>query len=386
MIVPNDIIIQASKNGKWIIYNVFSRNTIAVKTETLEIISLIDLGTKISDIISENESKEFKVWNIERFSNFDGLLADPSRIIRDSEKWPESMDLGISQLIDILKQKNIIIEDYDKYLDMFESKRSLLDNEHFGNFHQQLGQKMLIEKKINPDDWWISQKFERDISSIKNNLYKSIQESFLEEFFEKKLSANDTILDLGCGVGYYSKLMAKTKSKVIGVDPNKQFIDIARKKSEEVEFQVSEIGNADSLDWLEENSVDFVFMSDALLFYFVPPNPKQKFEIQNLLTSIKRVLKKNGRLFSLEPHGIFFLKPWLGEIDNPFTIITEYNRKKFDITPNLNQVIKSFLKGGFILRDFKELYGKEGIIEDRRAESFAKEFPLWWFFELEPEK
>ena len=68
-------------------------------------------------------------------------------------------------------------------------------------------------------------------------------------------------------------------------------------------------------------------MSDALLFYFVPPNPKQKYEIQNLLTSIKRVLKKNGRLFSLEPHGIFFLKSWLGEINNPFTIITEYNKK-----------------------------------------------------------
>ena len=386
MIVPNDVIIQASKNGKWIIYNVFSRNTIAVETETLEIISLIDLDTKISDIISENELKKFKVWDIERFSNFDGLLADPTRIIRDGKKWPESMFLEISQLIDILKQKNIIVENYDKYLNMFESKKSLLDNEHFGNFHQQLGQKMLIEKKINPDDWWISQKFEHDISSIKNNLYKSIQESFLEEFFEKKLSANDTILDLGCGVGYYSKLMSKTKSKVIGVDPNKQFIDIAKKNYKEIEFHVSEIGNVDSLNWLEEDSVDFVFMSDALLFYFVPPNPKQKYEIQNLFRSIKRVLKKNGRLFSLEPHGIFFLKPWLGEIDNPFTIITEYNKKKFDITPNLNQVIESFLKGGFILRDFKELYSKQGIIEDKRAELFAKEFPLWWFFELEPEK
>ncbi|MHA7733147.1 class I SAM-dependent methyltransferase [Nitrosopumilus sp. S6] len=386
MIVPHDIIIQTSKNGKWVIYNVFTKNAIGVKTDTLEIISLIDLGTKISKISSDSESKEFEVWDIERFSNFDGLLADPTRIIRDNEKWPESTNMEILQLIDILKQKNIIIEDYDKYLNRFESKRTLLDGEHFGNFHQQLGQKMLIERKINPDDWWISQKFEQDFSGIKNNLYKSIQENFLEEFFKKKFSEKDTILDLGCGIGYYSKLMAKTKAKIIGVDPNKQFIDIAKNNPKEVEFHVSEIGNVDSLDWLEKDSIDFVFMSDALLFYFVPPNPKQKYEIENLLTSIKRVLKANGRLFSLEPHGVFFLKPWLGELENPFTIITEYNKKKFDITPNLSHMIKSFLEGGFTLRDFKELYSKENIIDDKRAELFAKKFPLWWFFELKPEK
>ena len=127
-------------------------------------------------------------------------------------------------------------------------------------------------------------------------------------------------------------------------------------------------------------------MSDALLFYFISPDPKKKYEIQNLLASIRRVLKKNGKFFSLEPHGVFFLKPWLGEKENPFTIITEYNKKNYDITPNLSQLINSFIRGGFILRDFKELYTDEGKIEDKVAEFFAKEFPLWWFFELEVEK
>ncbi len=289
-------------------------------------------------------------------------------------------------MLKVLKQKNIIIEDYKKYLEIFQSKKTLLDNDHLGNFHQQLGQKMLIERKINPDDWWISQKFEKNITSIRDNLYKSIQENFLKEFFKNKFSEKNTILDLGCGVGYYSKLIAETKAKVIGVDPNKQFIEIAKQNSEDVEYHVAEIGNSDSLDWIGENSIDFVFMSDALLFYFVPPNPKQKYEIQNLLKSIKRVLKRNGRLFSLEPHGIFFLRPWLGELENPFTIITEYNTKKFNITPDLTQIVKSFLEGGFDIKDLKELYSEEGIIEDKRAEKFAQEFPLWWFFELQPEK
>ncbi len=334
-----------------------------------------------------NENKKFKVWNIERFSNFDGLLADPTRMVRDISKWPDPNIHGIVELLEICKQKYIIVENYQKYLEIFQSKRTLLDNDHVGNFHQQLGQKMLIEKKINPDDWWISQKFNEDVSGVKNNLYKSIQENFLKEFFQSRFSEKNTVLDLGCGVGYYSKLMAKTKAKVLGIDPNEQFIEIANKNNFDVEFKVSEIGNVNSLDWIEKESIDFVFMSDALLFYFVPPNPKQKYEIQNLLSSIKRILKKNGRLFSLEPHGLFFLRPWLGEVENPFTIITEYNTKRFNITPNLSQMIKSFLDGGFIIRDFKELYGNKEInIGDKRAELFTNEFPLWWFYELEPEK
>lgn len=386
MIVPHDIILQNWKNGKWVIYNVFSKNSIGVKTDSLEIISAINNGTKISKILKYYKSKKFEVWNTERFSNFDGLLADPTRIIKEYEKWPEVENLGILEFISILKKKNIIIDNYKKYLEKFGTKKSLLDYEHFGNFHQQLGQKILIEKKNNPDDWWISQKFENNIINIKNNLYKSIQESFLEKFFKATLSKNKTILDLGCGVGYYSKLMSKTKCKVIGVDPNKKFINIAKKNSKNIEFHISEIGNTNSLDWLEENSFDFVFMSDALLFYFISPDPKKKYEIQNLLASIRRVLKKNGKFFSLEPHGVFFLKPWLGEKENPFTIITEYNKKNYDITPNLSQLINSFIRGGFILRDFKELYTDEGKIEDKVAEFFAKEFPLWWFFELEVEK
>jgi len=387
MIIPKDIIIQSSKDGRWIFYNVFTRNSIVTKTNVLKIISDIESGIKIEEILNTNQGGKFEIWDIERFSNFDGLLADPTRMKRNILEWPEPEICEISKVLEIFKKKYIIVDNYERYLEIFQSKISLLDNEHIGNFHQQLGQKMLLERKINPDEWWISQKFNEDISGIKNNLYKSVQENFLKEFFESRFSKNNTILDLGCGVGYYSKLMAKSEAKVIGIDPNQQFIEIAKKNSNGVEFKVSEIGNHDSLNWIEENSIDYVFMSDALLFYFVPPNPKQKYEIHNLLSSIKRILKKNGRLFSLEPHGLFFLRPWFGEIENPFTIITEYNKKKFDITPNLSKIIKSFLDAGYLIRDLKELYGNNEIkIEDKRAESFTKEFPLWWFFELEPEK
>ena len=128
-------------------------------------------------------------------------------------------------------------------------------------------------------------------------------------------------------------------------------------------------------------------MSDALLFYFVPPDPKQKPFLDALFSGIKKILKPGGRFFSMEPHGVFWLRPWLGEEKRPFTVLTEYRNKRFNVTPNYNELINAYLKGGFKLIDFKELYANPGFAKtDSRAACFANEFPLWWFFELEPDK
>ena len=388
MYIPSDLIIQLNNNGKWIIYNVFTRNTVAVTDETLKLLKNINEKKTENEIIRDNINTKFLVWDIEIFSNYDGLFADPTRIIRDNNEWPESKSLEIKKIIKFLIKKNIIIEDKKKYYEIFNLKISLLDNQHQGNFHQQSGRHLLIEKRVDPAEWWVNQKFTKDFKHIKENPYKYIQENFLKSFFKKKFNEKHKIIDIGCGVGLYTKMMGQNGAQVLGIDPNKKYIEFAKKNKENnIDFKISEIGKNGDLDWIDSNSVDFMFMSDALLFYFVSPNPKQKYEIHNLLSSIKRILKKNGRLFSLEPHGLFFLRPWFGEIENPFTIITEYNKKKFDITPNLSKIIKSFLDGGYLIRDLKELYGNKEIkIEDKRAESFTKEFPIWWFFELEPEK
>ena len=388
MIVPQDVIIQSSGNGRWILYNVFTQNTLAVSSDSLAILEKIDADIKTDEITDKNKDKTFFVWQIERFSNYDGLLADPTRRIREFSEWPEPVQCSIIDLIKIFEKNFFVIDDYEKYLKIFASKNSLLDNEHIGNFHQQLGQKLLVEKKQDPDKWWIAQKFNSNYDDLNDNLYKSVQEHFLKKIFKKKFNESHTILDLGCGIGYYSRKIADTGANVIAVDPNEKFIEIAKKHSQKnVSYHLSEIGKKNSLDWIEPTSIDFVFMSDALLFYFVSPNPKQKFGIDDLFFSIRRVLKKEGRFLSLEPHGIFFLRPWLGEKSKPFTIITEYNTKLYNITPKISEFVCSFIKNGFVIRDMAELNVDEDFIKnDPRGSNFAKEFPLWWFFELEPEK
>lgn len=388
MKIPQDIIIQPDNSGNWILYNVFTLNTIAVTNNTLELLSLISSGKKLEEIKKKYSKKKFKVWEIGRFPNTDGLLSDPTGRIRDEKEWPRPRILNLSDIIEFLKMNNFLIYDNSKYLNLFNPKKSLLDKEHLGTFHQQLGQALLIDKRVDPSEWWIKQKFLPDLNGLNDTLYKAIQEHFLKAFFENRFNSSHSVIDLGCGIGYYTKLMGITGAKVLGIDPNEKYINIAKKNSpENVSFKTSEIGTKNALNWIGSNSVDFVFMSDALLFYFVSPDPKQNPDINFLFSSIRRILKPGGRFLSMEPHGTFFLRPWLGEKERPFTILTEHKTKRFNITPTYKEITKSFIDGGFVIRDIREIDIDESFAKkDFRATYFAKEFPLWWFFELEPQK
>jgi len=388
MQVPNDVILQVSEDGRLVLYNVFTHNTIAIDKEAFEILSLINQGSKKEELLQKFESKIFKIWKIGIFSNYEGLFADPTNRIREIKNWPNYVELKIDELIRILEEEFFIIDNEKKYEEYLKSKISLLDKEHIGNFHQQLGQFLLLEKREDPVEWWVNQKFTRDYKDLKENLYKFIQKNFLRSFFLKAFDSSHKVIDLGCGIGLYSNLMAESGAEILGVDPNEKYIEIATKnKKDNVSFKTSKIGIPNALDWIESDSVDFVFMSDALLFYFVSPDPKEKPEITILLESIRRILKPNGRFISMEPHGMFFLRPWLGEIQRPYTIITEYKNKKFDIVPNIQDLLKSFMTGGFVLKNFEEIYVDKNFKKiDERAGNFADEYPLWWLFELEPVK
>ena len=71
-----------------------------------------------------------------------------------------------------------------------------------------------------------------------------------------------SVCDIGCGVGYYTKLMGKNGASVLGIDPIEKYIDIAKKNSpQNVEFKKSAIGNERDLDWIHSESFDFIFMS-----------------------------------------------------------------------------------------------------------------------------
>jgi SAM-dependent methyltransferase len=360
--------------------NILTKTSLGINHETFKILNEF----KNSDIESLSQkyiNDEFKIFETNTFSNYDGLMADPTRIKRNNEPVPKFVKL--KELINELKLNFILIDDQSKYNDYFQLKKSILDKNHFGNFHQQLGQYLMLEKRESPSTWWLSQKFDVENYKIKNNLYKSVQENFLKKYFSTKFSKNDFILDIGCGPGYYTNLIGLTGAKVLGIDPSDEYINLAKKHANEnTTFEKRLIGEKGNLDSIPDNSADFVFMSDALLFYFVPFS-NEKPDISILFDDIKRILKPNGTFISLEPHYIFWLLPWLGDEKNPFTILTEYNGKKFGVTPTLSELIQSYNEYGFAVSWMEEIYPDIKFKnEDPRAYYFGSKFPLWHLFEL----
>jgi len=382
--LPRDVIILPESHGRWLVMNVFSRTCLGVEGAVLDVLSLSvsspeHLKEKFSD-------KNFKVWAVGYFSNVDGLMADPSGYVRDTGQWPSPEVLKLESLLTKLQKYFILISNEAEYKKSFSAKTSLLDYVHFGNFHQRLGQELLVKKCFQPENWWLKQKFNDDLKSVKNNLYGAIQAKFLEGYFRKRISKDRAVLDVGCGIGFYTHQMARYGKEVWGVDPNKDFIRVAKENAlPNARFDAAAVGQKNALDLVGPQWADIVFMSDALLFYFVSPNPQEKATIQILLNDIRRILKPDGVFISVEPHYLFWLLPWLGDVERPFTVLTEYRTNAFRVTPPFSTFVQTLTQNGFCLTSLNELTPDPSFeAVDPRAYHFASQFPLWQLSEWRP--
>lgn len=380
--LPKDIIILPEECGYWVVMNVFARTCLAVNNNGLALLRAAE-SMSYSELKNQFGNNKFQVCEIEYFSNYNSLLADPTCYIRDVTKWSEK-HLSLESTLELFRKHFLIIDDEILYRARFTPKNSLLDNEHFGNFHQQLGQELWLVHRESPSKWWIKQKFNDDLLSVRNNLYRSVQEYYLKKYFHQKFSSDDVIVDIGCGIGFYSNMMATTGASVLGLDPNVEYINIAKNNAiNGAKFDVKQIGEVGMMDAIPSNYADYIFMSDALLFYFFPPVPNQAHQLKVLLDDISRILKPDGCFISVEPHSVFFHQPWLGEIEHPFTVITEHMHKIFGITPTISGLIQAFMKKGFVVSWMDELIPDPAFEDiDPRAYHFAKQFPLWQLYEF----
>ncbi|WP_196891579.1 class I SAM-dependent methyltransferase [Aureivirga marina] len=110
--------------------------------------------------------------------------------------------------------------------------------------------------------------------------------TFLKEIGELK---NKTLLDLGCGSGYYSFLLQKLGAKrIVGIDISDEMIKVANEKAkllklENVEFLVEDLSKFKS-----EEKFDIVISA------FVFNHMKTKEEVLKFCETIYRSLNKDG--------------------------------------------------------------------------------------------
>jgi ubiquinone/menaquinone biosynthesis C-methylase UbiE len=108
-----------------------------------------------------------------------------------------------------------------------------------------------------------------------------------------KLAVNpdDTVLDFGCGPGYFLIPLAQVARRAIGVDVSPRMLEKASRKAKKKGVSVELLQNDGTGIRLEDGSVDLIFLNHV--FHEVDDKPR-------VLGEFRRILKPLGRLAIVE--------------------------------------------------------------------------------------
>ena len=135
---------------------------------------------------------------------------------------------------------------------------------------------------------WYNDLLEKEAGSYQKTL---ILPNLLRLLAIKK---NETILDLGCGQGFFSREFAKAGAKIIGVDLSPELIAIAQKNS--LKNAAYHIGSAEDLNFIKNNTLDKIVMILSI---------QNIDNVHKVFQECRRILKPNGKLFIAMNHPAF---------------------------------------------------------------------------------
>lgn len=185
------------------------------------------------------------------------------------------------------------------------------------------------------------------------------------------ISAQDTVLDIGCGGGMNINRMAKKAGKVYGIDYSEESVKLSKEvNSREIDDGTVEVleGNVASLPF-EDETFDIVTAFETV--YFWP-------DIEKCFGEVKRVLKPDGTfLIGMETNGSdnLIMRFWQHFIDME---LYDDNEIRGFLKNNGYSDITVYLRDGRkkqeIIRSEK---GEEIVRDDYSKVSFSDKFLQW---------
>lgn len=169
----------------------------------------------------------------------------------------------------------------------------------------------------------------------KENINKKLEEDLWIDEYKEYIANNGLCLDLGCGIGQYSKKFIEYGYDVVSADIS----NIALERVKEFNPNIVNVDMRESLPF-EDNKFDIVF-ANLSIHYFSDADTK------NLMNEIKRILKNNG-LFIGSVNGIQGLnaiKDTARELEHHFYYNKDRHVRLFDVTD-----VKKYLEPFDIIR------------------------------------
>ncbi len=322
------------------------------------------------------DATAFSMWD-HAYSNSDFLDRSVTAADVQPQSWEDARD--------VLCDARIVLTawppptDYDKrhYGDRFR-----------GSFYEQIATESLFNRTT-PTAWWTDQKFTVDRFAIRETPYQFIEERFLTSYFQEHF-AGKSVLEIGCGTGYFTAKIAQHAQRAVGIDYNQEYLDVAARNWTREHYPNLEFQHGDIIDLSRSSSsfareaFDYVVLIDTFLFLFDTKYQGALYEHREaIMSNLRKLVKPGGLLLVMDPHPLW-LTPWIGGPTNPVGILTEYRERRLKVIPTLEEMTGFLCDNGVRLKRVLEPRIDEQYASvDPQAHTFMTNIPQWWFMEIE---
>jgi 2-polyprenyl-3-methyl-5-hydroxy-6-metoxy-1,4-benzoquinol methylase len=361
------------KGNAWILSDPMIREHVEVGADALAAFGKLGTGAEAPQW--ETALANSTGWLRTVFNPGQGLWSDPTCL---GERQGDAVrGEGLFRLL--CARRLLVPADGSAYADYLQPLASVLDPAHLGSFNDRVGRYLIRDLRLKQSwRWWHDQKFATDGLSIRPGPYKFVHEYFFDRYFGTKNLAGVRVLDFACGNGHFAARFARRGANVVGLDTAPELIDLANQNH----------GSIARFEWVDKpenviralaahaaGSFDIVYMGDVFLILAMLPDADAV--VSGLLAEFTRLLAPGGRIYMLEPSGIFWLASRLGPEEAPMVMLTEYRKMLYNVAPTFDRVCRLMSQGGLALVEY--IHPEASPDADPATKAFAERFPMWDF-------